>query len=97
MSIYDPRDIIIRPIVSEKSYSLIEQNRYTFEVSKSANKTQINQAISEIFGVTVTSVKTMNVTGKPRRLRASKGKTRDWKKAVISLKAGDKIDVFPSA
>jgi len=93
---YDPRDIIIRPIISEKSYSMIEQNRYTFEVAKSANKTQIGQAVSEIFGVTVTDVNTMNVTGKPRRVRYAKGKTRDWKKAVVTLKQGDTIDLFPT-
>lgn len=94
---YDPRDIIIRPIVSEKSYDLINQNRYTFEVAKTASKPQISQAITQIFGVTVTNVNTMNVTGKPRRVRYAKGKTRDWKKAVVTLKEGDKIDVFPSA
>jgi len=93
---YDPRDIIIRPIISEKSYSMIEQNRYTFEVAKTANKTQIGQAIAEIFKVTVTDVNTMNVTGKPRRVRYAKGKTRDWKKAVVTLKAGDTIDIFPT-
>jgi len=94
---YDPRDIIIRPIVSEKTFDLIEQNRYTFEVAKSASKPQIADAISEIFGVTVTSVNTMNVNGKPRRVRLVKGKTRDWKKAVVTLKQGDKIDLFPTA
>ncbi len=93
---YDPRDIIIRPIVSEKTYAMIEQNRYTFEVAKTANKTQIGQAITEIFGVTVTGVNTMNVTGKPRRVRYAKGKTRDWKKAVVTLKQGDTIDLFPT-
>jgi large subunit ribosomal protein L23 len=93
---YDPRDIIIRPIISEKSYAMIEQNRYTFEVAKSSNKTQIAQAISEIFGVSVTDVNTMNVTGKPRRVRVAKGKTRDWKKAVVTLKAGDTLDIFPT-
>jgi large subunit ribosomal protein L23 len=93
---YDPRDIIIRPIVSEKSYDLINQNRYTFEVAKTASKPQISQAVTQIFGVTVTNVNTMNVTGKPRRVRYAKGKTRDWKKAVVTLKEGDKIDIFPS-
>ena len=92
----DPRDIVIRPVISEKSYDMIELNRYTFEVAKTANKTQIGQAVSEIFGVTVTSVNTMNVTGKPRRLRYAKGKTRDWKKAVVTLKQGDTIDIFPT-
>ncbi len=93
---YDPRNIIIRPIVSEKTYAMIEENRYTFEVAKTASKPQIAQAITEIFGVTVTNVNTMNVTGKPRRVRFAKGKTRDWKKAVVSLKQGDSIDLFPS-
>jgi large subunit ribosomal protein L23 len=91
---YDPRDIILRPIISEKSYDLIEHNRYTFEVAKTASKPQIADAVSEIFGVTVTSVNTLNVTGKPRRVRAAKGKTRDWKKAIVSLKEGDSIEFF---
>jgi large subunit ribosomal protein L23 len=91
---YDPRDIILRPVISEKSYSMIEHNRYTFEVAKTASKPQISDAISEIFGVTVTSVNTMNVKGKPRRVRVAKGKTREWKKAVISLKEGDSIEFF---
>ena len=91
---YDPRDIILRPVISEKSYDMIEHNRYTFEVAKTASKPQIADAVSEIFGVTVTKVNTMNVTGKPRRVRVAKGKTRDWKKAVVSLKAGDSIEFF---
>jgi large subunit ribosomal protein L23 len=93
---YDPRDIIVRPIISEKSYAQIEQNRYTFEVLKTSSKPQIAQAITEIFGVTVTKVNTMNVTGKPRRVRTAKGHTRNWKKAVVSLKQGDTIDIFPT-
>jgi len=91
---YDPRDIIIRPVISEKSYDMIEQNRYTFEVAKTASKPQIAQAISEIFDVVVTNVNTINVTGKPRRVRAAKGKTRDWKKAIVTLKQGDTIEFF---
>jgi large subunit ribosomal protein L23 len=91
---YDARSIIIRPIVSEKSYALMELNRYTFEVDKRATKPHIADAIEEIFGVTVTSVNTMNVSGKPRRLRYNKGITRTWKKAVVTLKDGDKIDLF---
>jgi len=91
---YDPRDIIIRPVISEKSYEMIEQNRYTFEVAKTASKPQIAAAISEIFDVTVSKVNTINVTGKPRRVRAAKGKTRDWKKAVVTLKEGDSIEFF---
>jgi large subunit ribosomal protein L23 len=91
---YDPRDIIIRPVISEKSYDMIAHNRYTFEVAKTASKPQIAQAVTDIFGVTVTSVNTMNVTGKPRRVRVAKGKTRDWKKAVVTLKEGDSIEFF---
>ena len=91
---YDPRDIIIRPVISEKSYDMIEQNRYTFEVLKTSSKPQIANAISEIFDVTVTKVNTINVTGKPRRVRAAKGKTRDWKKAIVTLKQGDSIEFF---
>ena len=91
---YDPRDIILRPVISEKSYDMIEHNRYTFEVAKTATKPQIADAVSEIFGVTVTSVNTINVKGKPRRVRVAKGKTRDWKKAVVSLKEGDSIEFF---
>jgi large subunit ribosomal protein L23 len=91
---YDPRDIILRPVISEKSYDMIEHNRYTFEVAKTASKPQIADAVREIFGVTVTSVNTMNVKGKPRRVRVAKGKTRDWKKAIVSLKEGDSIEFF---
>ena len=91
---YDPRDIILRPVISEKSYDMIEHNRYTFEVAKTATKPQIGDAVSEIFGVTVTSVNTMNVKGKPRRVRVAKGKTRDWKKAIVALKEGDAIEFF---
>ena len=87
-------DIIIRPIVSEKSFDLMEQGRYTFEVAKDARKEQIASAVSEIFGVTVTSVNTMNVSGKPRRLRYNKGLSRSWKKAIVTLKDGDTIDLY---
>lgn len=90
----EARDIIIRPIVSEKSFEMIEGGRYTFEVVKTASKPQIARAVEEIWGVTVTKVNTMNVTGKPRRLRQALGKTRNWKKAIVTLKAGDSIDLY---
>jgi large subunit ribosomal protein L23 len=87
-------DVILRPIVSEKSYDLMEMGRYTFEVHKTARKEQIAAAIEEIFGVTVTKVNTMNVAGKPRRLRYNKGLSRSWKKAIVTLKEGETIDLF---
>lgn len=90
----DPRDIILRPVVSEKSYDMIAQNRYTFEVDKRATKPQIADAVTEIFGVTVEKVNTMNVAGKPRRLRYRAGTTRSWKKAIVTLKEGDSIEFF---
>jgi large subunit ribosomal protein L23 len=87
-------DVIIRPVVSEKSYDLMEQNRYTFEVAKDAKKEQIAQAVAEVFGVTVVKVNTMNVSGKPRRLRYNKGLSRSWKKAIVTVKDGDAIDLY---
>jgi large subunit ribosomal protein L23 len=90
----DARQIIIRPIVSEKSFEMIEHNRYTFEVAKTATKPQIAQAIEEIFNVAVADVNTMRVTGKPRRVRYRAGKTRDWKKAIVTLREGDSIEFF---
>ena len=90
----DARSVIVRPIISEKSYAGIEHNRYTFEVDKRASKPEIADAVAEVFGVTVTKVNTMRVPGKTRRLRASQGVTRSWKKAVVTLKQGDKIEFF---
>ncbi|MRR11964.1 50S ribosomal protein L23 [bacterium] len=90
----DAREIIVRPIVSERSFEMIEHGRYTFEVDKRASKPQIASAVAEIFGVTVTGVNTMNVSGKPRRLRQAKGLTRAWKKAIVTLKDGDSIEFF---
>ncbi len=92
----DAHSIVIRPVVSEKSYEMIEHNRYTFEVDKEAKKPEIAKAVEEIFNVTVTNVNTMRVSGKPRRVRYAKGLTRSWKKAVVTLKEGDTIDLFPT-
>ncbi len=92
----DARAIVIRPVVSEKSYEMIEHNRYTFEVDKEAKKPEIAKAVEEIVHVTVTNVNTMRVNGKPRRVRYAKGLTRSWKKAVVTLKEGDTIDLFPT-
>jgi large subunit ribosomal protein L23 len=90
----DPRQVILRPIISERSYDLIEQNRYTFEVAKQASKIEIGQAVESIFGVTVLKVNTMNVSGKPKRVRYAKGTTRSWKKAIVTLAAGQTIEAF---
>lgn len=90
----DAREVVVRPIVSERSYKLIEHNRYTFEVDKRARKPEIASAVEEIFKVTVVNVNTMNVPGKSRRVRFAKGMTPSWKKAIVTLKEGDKIAIF---
>ncbi|MGN0301633.1 MAG: 50S ribosomal protein L23 [Anaerotardibacter sp.] len=91
----DPREVIIRPIITEHSYDMIEQeNVYTFEVAKSANKVEIAQAIEAIFNVTVVKVNTLNVKAKPKRMRYVEGKTRTWKKAMVTVAQGDKIEIF---
>ena len=90
----DPRQIVIRPIISERSYDLINDNRYTFEVAKTANKIEIGKAIETIFDVRVLKVNTINVSGKPKRVRYAKGLTRSWKKAIVTLAEGDSIEAF---
>jgi large subunit ribosomal protein L23 len=89
----DPRDVIIAPVVSEKSYSLIDEGKYTFLVDPAANKTEIKLAIEKIFGVKVASVNTLNRQGKTRRTRFGLGKRKDTKRAVVTLKSGS-IDIF---
>lgn len=90
----DPRQVIIRPIISERSYDLINDNRYTFEVAKTANKIEIRDAVESIFDVHVLSVNTMSVKGKPKRVRYAKGYTRSWKKAIVTLVEGETIEAF---
>lgn len=92
----DARQIIIRPIISERSFDMQEFNRYTFEVDKRASKIQIAQAIEEIFDVKVVKVNTINVKAKPKRVGRSMGLSRTWKKAVVTLKDGDTIELFAS-
>lgn len=89
----DPRDVIIRPIVSEKSYTLIDQGKYTFEIDPRATKTEVKLAIEKIFNVKVSSVNTLNKTGKARRTRFGMGKRKDTKRAIVTLSAGT-IDIF---
>lgn len=90
----DPRDVIIRPVISEKSYAQIENNKYTFEVAKNARKEEIRQAMEVIFKVHVTAVNTVTVRGRIRRQGRTYGRTRDWKKAIVTLREGDRIEVF---
>jgi len=90
----DPRDVILAPVVSEKSYSLIDQNAYTFRVHPGANKTEIRKAVEEIWGVSVVHVTTLNRKGKTKRFRFTQGRRPDSKRAVVKLSPGDKIDIF---
>ncbi len=92
----DPREVIIRPVITEHSYDMMEANCYTFEVAKDANKIEIAQAIEAIFNVKVVKVNTLNVKAKPKRMRYQKGFTRTWKKAMVTLKDGEKIEIFAS-
>ena len=89
----DPRDVIVKPVISEKSYSLIDMGSYTFEVDPRATKTEIKLAIEKIFGVKVASVNTINRQGKTRRTRFGLGKRKDTKRAIVTLKSGS-IDIF---
>jgi large subunit ribosomal protein L23 len=89
-----PRDVIIRPVVSEKSYAGIEQNSYTFLVDPRSNKTEIKEAVQSIWGVRVTSVNTMNRQGKVKRRGWTKGKRADQKRAIVTLAEGDSIQIF---
>ena len=90
----DARDIIIRPIITEHSYDMIEQNKYTFEVAKGANKIEIAKAVEELFGVTVKKVNTLNVKPKKKRVRYHLGFTRSWKKAMVTIAEGETIEIF---
>lgn len=90
----DPRDIIVRPIVSEKTYGLMDEGKYTFEVDPRSNKTEIKIAIEQIFGVKVASVNTINRKGKTRRTRFGLGKRKDVKRAIVTLSGDGALDIF---
>jgi large subunit ribosomal protein L23 len=90
----DASQVIIRPVVSEKSYVLSAANRYTFRVHPNAHKTQIRQAIQELFDVHVTEVRTVSVKSKPKRRAGIAGRTRTWKKAIVQLREGEEIPIF---
>ncbi len=92
---YDPYRIIKKPVISEKATILSErQNKYVFNVATDANKIQIKSAVEELFKVTVVKVRTMRVSGKKKRVRIQVGQTPDWKKAIVTLKEGDRIELF---
>ena len=88
------RDVLIAPVVSEKSYGLLDQNKYTFLVHPDSNKTQIKIAVEKIFNVKVTSVNTINRPGKRRRTRFGMGSRPDTKRAIVSVAEGQRIDIF---
>jgi large subunit ribosomal protein L23 len=89
----DPRDVILSPVVSEKSYGLIDNGKYTFVVDPRSNKTEIKLAVEKIFGVEVASINTLNKKGKTRRTKFGLGKRKDTKRAIVTLKSGS-IDIF---
>ena len=90
----EARDILVRPIVTEKSTALMEQGKYTFRVPLAATKIQIRQAVEQIFKVKVQSVNTMRYEGKLKRMGRTQGRRSDWKKAVVTLKPGEAIELF---
>ena len=95
MSVRDPRDVLLAPVISEKSYGLIDSGQYTFVVLPEANKTQIKIAVEQIFGVKVTNVNTANRQGKRKRTRFGYGKRKDTKRALVTISADSKpIEIF---
>jgi len=92
-----PSEVLIRPVISEKSYEQIAQNQYTFKVHKDAHRTQIRQAVEQLFEVKVERVNIVKVQAKPKRRGRSLGTKPGWKKAVVQLRKGDSIEIFEGA
>ena len=92
--IADPRDVLLAPVISEKSYGLLDENKYTFIVRPDANKTQIKIAVEQVFNVTVLDVNTLNRQCKRKRTRQGFGRRKDTKRAIVSLAPGDRIEIF---
>jgi large subunit ribosomal protein L23 len=92
-----PQDVLIKPVLSEKSYGLLAENKYTFVVNPDANKIEIKNAVEKLFDVKVLNVNTLNVKGKVKRMGKHIGRTSNKKKAIVTLQDGDKIEVFESA
>ena len=93
----DVRQVIVEPVISEKSYALMAEGKYTFRVNDRAHKTQIAHAVEEIFGVNVAAVRTAKVRSKPKRRGVTSGTTRAWKKAIVQLGPGERIELFEGA
>ncbi len=91
------RDVLIAPIVSEKSYSLIDNHKYTFRIHKDAHRLQVRQAVEELFGVHVESVNIAHVKSKPKRRGMVKGRKPGWKKAIVQIRKGETIEIFAGA
>ncbi len=92
-----PNEVLLAPVVSEKSYSLIEDRKYSFRVHQDAHKTQVRQAVEQLFGVTVIAVNMVKVQPKPKMRNYRKGTRPGWKKAIVQLKEGDSIEIFEGA
>jgi large subunit ribosomal protein L23 len=92
-----PNQVLLAPVVSEKSYSLITDRKYTFRVHEDAHKTQVRQAVEELFGVQVQSVNILKVQSKPKRRGFTKGRKPGWKKAIVQLREGNEIEIFEGA
>ena len=90
----DPRDVLLAPVISEKSYGLLDENKYTFVVRPDANKTQIKIAVEQVFNVRVLDVNTLNRQGKRKRTRSGFGRRKHTKRAIVSLAPGDRIEIF---
>ena len=90
----DPTQVIIRPVLSEKTFALAEVGKYTFRVNDKAHKTQIRQAIEQLFDVNVMEVRTAHVHSKPKRRGQTRGRTRQWKKAIVQVRPGQTIPIF---
>ena len=93
----DPRQVILEPVVSEKSYALMAEGKYTFRVDDRVHKTQIREAVEKVFNVGVIEVRTISMPSKPKRRGVHSGRTRSWKKAIVQLAPGDRIELFEGA
>jgi len=92
-----PNQVLLAPVVSEKSYSLITDRKYTFKVHEDAHKTQVRQAVEELFDVKVQSVNIVKVQSKPKKRGLTRGRRPGWKKAIVQLREGDAIEIFEGA